>query len=192
MKIYLSFLIILISLIGCGLDNKKSSDLGIVQGKIETYFYSDTSYSDQKINYSIKYNRDSLYYKPYSMGIEYGKEYNEKNATWKLNFSPSHYDKYVSVYPSKGKLIIDNFELTYESVMTSELGVEKNTLFIYGTFDKISTSDLLNKIANSKEVKFVAIGHDKKEFIWSPKIIEDAKNTLKYFEILNKTSPKIN
>jgi hypothetical protein len=40
------------------------------------------------------------------MGIEYGKEYNEKNATWKLNFSPSHYDKYVSVYPSKGKLII--------------------------------------------------------------------------------------
>lgn len=191
MKNYLAFLIVLICTIGCK-ETKESGDLGIVPGKIETYFYSDTSYEDQKITYDLKYNIDSIYYKPYSMGIEYGQEIDEKTATWKLYFSPSHYNKYTSVYPSKGKLIIDSYELTYESVMTSEVGVDETTLFVYGTFDKTTTLDLLNKIASSKEVKFVAIGDDKQEFIWSPKIIEDAKNTLKYFEILNKTTPKIN
>ena len=178
-------------LTGCGNNNSKQNDLEIVSGKIETYFYIDTSFADQKLTVYPKFNRDSLYYRPYNIGFEYGKEYDEKEAKWKLTFGVAHYDKYVSVYPSKGILKIDDYEINYESVMTSELGSEKNTLFVYGTFNKIGEADIINKIAAAKSVKFTALGHDKQEFIWSPKIIEDAKNTLKYFDSLKTTKPSI-
>lgn len=185
-------LLIAIIFAGCVNSNTKKNDLGIVANKIETYFYVDTSFADQKITIYPKFNRDSLYYRPYSIGFEYGKEYDEKEAKWKLNFSVSHYDKYVTVYPSKGILKIDDYEINYESVMTSELGQEKNTLFVYGTFNKTSSTDIINKLASAKIVKFTALGHDKQEFIWSPKIIDDAKNTIKYFDSLKTTKPSIN
>lgn len=180
-----------LKLTGCGNINSKQNDLGIVSGKIETYFYMDTSFADQKITVYPKFNRDSLDFIPYNIGFEYGKEYDEKEAKWKLTFSVAHYDKYVSVYPSKGILKIDDYEINYERVMTSELGPDKNTLFVYGTFNKIDESEIIKKIAAAKTVKFTALGHDKQEFIWSPKIIEDSKNTLMYFEILKTTKPAI-
>jgi hypothetical protein len=190
----ISFTTLLIAIIfaGCVNSNIKNNDLGIVADKIETYFYVDTSFDDQKITIYPKFNRDSLYYMPYSIGFEYGKEYDEKEAKWKLDFSVSHSDKYVTVYPSKGILKIDDYEINYESVMTSELGQEKNTLFVYGTFNKTSNTDIINKLASAKIVKFTALGHDKQEFIWSPKIIDDAKNTIKYFDSLKTTKPSIN
>ena len=89
-------LILLTIFIAC--NNSKKNDLGIVDGKIETYFYQDTSYSDEKITVYPKFNRDSLYFKPYNIGFEYSKEYDEKEASWKLNFSVAQSNKYVSVF----------------------------------------------------------------------------------------------
>ncbi|MBM3419027.1 MAG: hypothetical protein FJY17_08945 [Bacteroidetes bacterium] len=178
-----------IILTGCGNSNSKQNDLGIVSGKIETYFDVDTSFADQKLTVYPKFNIDSLHYRPYIIGFEYAKEYDEKEAKWKLTFGVAHYDKYVFVYPSKGILKIDDYEINYESVMTYEQGSEKNTIFAYGTL--IAEADIINKLAAAKTVKFTALGHDKQEFIWSPKIIEDAKNTLKYFDSLKATKPTI-
>ena len=189
-KTTLAFTALLSTFIFIGCDEK--NDLGIIDGKIETYFYSDTSFSDQKITIYPKFDLDSLYFKPYNIGFEYGKEYDEKESKWKLNFGVAHYDKYVSVYPTKGILKIDDYEINYENVMTSELGPEKSTLFVYGTFKSIEPIDLINKIAAAKTVKFIALGDDKQEFIWSPKIVEDAKNTLLYFDSLKTTKPSFN
>jgi hypothetical protein len=175
--------------IGCDNTISKKNDLGIVAGKIDSYFYKDTSFADKKIMFYPKFNRDSIYFRPYNIGFEYVKEYDEKEAKWKLTFGVAQYDKYVSVYPTKGILKIDDYEINYESVMTSEIGPNKSTLFVYGTFNKIKESEIINKIALAKIVKFIALGHDKQEFIWSPKIVEDAKNTLKYFDSLKTTSP---
>lgn len=186
---FTTILLVISFLIGCDNNNSKKSDLGIISGKIETYFYTDTSFADQKITVYPKFNMDSLYFRPYTIGFEYGKEYDEKEAKWKLTFGISHYDKYVSVYPSKGILKIDDYEIKYESVMKSEIGPDENTLFVYGTFHKIEDSEIINRIASAKTVKFTALGHDKQEFIWSPKIVEDAKNTLEYFDDLKKTKP---
>lgn len=131
-------------------------------------------------------------YRPYNIGIKYSKEYDEKEPKWKLNFGISHYYKYVTVYPSKGILKIDDYEVNYESVMRTEIGRDKNTLFTYGTFDNIKNADIINRIASAETVKFTALGHDKKEFTWSPKIIEDAKNTLMFFDSLKTTQPSLN
>ena len=174
--------------IGCENTISKQNDLGIVADKIDTYFYKDTSFADKKIMFYPKFNRDSIYFRPYNIGFEYGKEYDEKEAKWKLIFGVAQYNKYVSVYPTKGTLLIDDYEINYESVMKTEMGPNE-TLFVYGTFNKIKESEIIKKIALAKIVKFIALGHDRQEFTWSPKIVEEAKNTLKYFDSLKLTSP---
>jgi hypothetical protein len=138
--------------IGCDNTISKKNDLGIVAGKIDSYFYKDTSFADKKIMFYPKFNRDSIYFRPYNIGFEYVKEYDEKEAKWKLTFGVAQYDKYVSVYPTKGILKIDDYEINYESVMTSEIGPNKSTLFVYGTFNKIKESEIINKIALAKIV----------------------------------------
>jgi hypothetical protein len=177
-------------LIGC---NNKPKDLGIVKGKLETYFYVDTSYDSESIRIYPKFNRDSTDYNPYHIGINYEKGYNldngtqDKEAKWTLDFFISHTNKYTSVFPTKGILKIDDYEIKFDNVGRNEIG---GTLrFIYSTDNKIEESEIINKISVAKTVKFTAIGSDKKEFIWSPKIVEDAKNTLKYFERLKTTKP---
>lgn len=182
-------------LIGC---NNKPKDLGIVKGKIETYFYIDTSYDSESIRIYPKYDRDSFDYQPYHIGINYEKGYNldlgtqDKEAKWSLDFSPTHTYKYTSVYPTKGILKIDDYEIKYDHVGTSKTGKDETTLFIYQqTENEIEESEIIKKISVAKTVKFTSIGTSKKEFIWSPKIVEDAKNILNYFEKLKTTKPTI-
>lgn len=189
MKTYSYYLILFTSVIITSCNNNKNDDLGIIPNKIETYFYSDTTYDYQTISIYPKYHLDSLYYRPYSIGFKYGKELDEKNASWKLNFSPSHYDKYVNVYPSKGILKIDDEEIVYGNASAIDAVSEENTLFVYVSSSKLTEEEIINKLANAKTVKFIAIGHDKQEFTWSPKIIEDSKNTLKYYESLKTNVP---
>jgi hypothetical protein len=179
-------------LIGC---NNKPKDLGIVKGKVETYFYADTSYDSESIRIYPKFDRDSIDYRPYLIGIDYEKGYNlengtqDKEAKWTLNFSVAHSSKYTSVFPTKGILKIDDYEIKYDNVGSSDVDKDQTLLFVYSTENKIEESEIINKISVAKTVKFTAIGNDKKEFIWSPKIVEDAKNTLKYFENLKTTKP---
>ncbi len=183
------FSVLFLIVLAYSCNNKKNDDLGIVPNKIETYFYSDTAFDEQSISIYPKYHLDSLYYMPYSMGFKYGKEIDEKESKWQLNFSPSHYDKYVDVYPSKGILKIDDEEILYDNASALDLGSGENTLFVYALSNKITEEEIINKIANAKSVIFTAIGNDKREFVWSPKIIDDAKNTLKYFDSLKLTNP---
>jgi hypothetical protein len=65
------------------------------------------------------------------MGCIYKKDYPLEEGSWRLNFYISHYDENCSVYLTKGKLMIDNFEYIYNRVNTSEMGSVDDMLFTY-------------------------------------------------------------
>jgi hypothetical protein len=184
-KIYSTILLLGVILFSsCESKNSpENSDLGIVEGKIESYFASDTSFEDETIRFYPKFHKDSILYKPYNIDFEYG----EKEG-WQLNFKISHFDKYVTVFPSKGLLLIDDYEISYETVLRTDMG-DMGTLHGYHTSNQLSSREILEKISTSKTVSFTAIGDDKQNFTWSPKIIEDSKKAIEYFDNLKSTKP---
>lgn len=187
-------ILIISTSIGCNTTSDQN-DLGIVEGKLDTYFLHDTTYAPERITIIPKIHLDSLELRPYYIGIQYNQEYDETEPSWKLNFFISHSEKYISVYPRKGILNIDDFELIYDDVRAVESKYDSTTTFYYNRLDtslisnKIPASDMINKIAAAKRVSFTALGIGKKEYILSPKIIEDASKTLEYFDIIKTTKP---
>jgi hypothetical protein len=181
----MGFLIILISITSCADKQTSDVDLGIVPGKIETYFEADTAFDTQEISIMKKFAGDYRD-QQYTISIAYDKNYDEKAPSWKLGFGICQYVKHVYVYPTKGLLKIDDEEIEYESASSATIG--KDELYIYYAFER-NAEEIIDLLANATNVEFVAIGNKKQYFTWSPNIIEDAKHVMQYFDTVKSSDP---
>jgi len=192
-------ILIISTSIGCNTTSDQN-DLGIVEGKLDTFFSHDTAYAYEIITVKPKAHQNSLDFKPYNIGISYNKgvvnKLPETEPSWKLRFFIVHSDKYTSIYPTKGILRIDDFEIIYDVVNVSASKSDSSKTFFYSKSDidyilnyLAIEEDMLNKLAKAKRVSLTILGVDKEEYILSPKIIEDASKTLEYFDIIKTTKP---
>lgn len=178
------------------IDNTKELNNGIIEGQIETYFTVDTIYDEEKIVYSQKeWSRDQKYHTE----IVYNKEHYEKKKTFKIGFKINYAN--ANVLATKGVLRMDNKEQKYDCISkyNAHVGIVssffpvkvREDIDLMSSYNTKFTLNLLNKISNAHTVNFIAIGDKKEEFLLSPRIVDDAKLTIEYYNKLKNTTPTI-